>query len=214
MDGGLITAIYQNLLDRYGAPRWWPAKTPYEVIVGAILTQNTAWGNVEKAVANFNGGLSPEYILNAEYDALIDIIRPAGFYNQKAAYLKAVTAWFAKYNFDVQTVRRGSLAKMRGELLAVNGVGQETADAILLYAFEYPTFVVDAYTFRLCRRYPIPAGESYAAVKAYFEKRLPADTVIYNNYHALIVINGKTCCGKKNPSCGACPLGASCGRTI
>jgi endonuclease-3 related protein len=180
-------------------------------MVGAVLTQNTAWGNVEKAIANFGDGLSPEAVAAADLAALAEIIRPAGFFNQKARYLKAVTAWYAKYGYDVPTVQREPLAKLRPELLATKGVGQETADSILLYAFGFPTFVVDAYTVRLCGRYPIEAGKGYAAVKAYFEGNLPQIAEVYNGFHAQIVANAKEHCRKK-PTCDGCPLGESCGR--
>jgi endonuclease-3 related protein len=209
--------IYQTLHARYGDLHWWPAKTPYEVIVGAILTQNTAWSNVEKAIANFagsscgSGKLDPQAVLNMDTAELIDIIRPAGFFNQKAAYLKAVTAWFAGYDFDVGAVSKLPLEKARAELLLVKGVGKETADSILLYAFGFPTFVVDAYTVRLCERFPIPVGKGYDSVKAYFEEKLPLSEEVYNNFHALIVINAKEHCRKK-PKCGGCPLYESCRR--
>jgi endonuclease-3 related protein len=200
-----LTAIYDALLARYGNPRWWPAKTPYEVIVGAVLTQNTAWGNVEKAIANFAGDLSPERVMALDMDALAGVIRPAGFFNQKAAYLKRVTAWFGRYDFDVSAVRKLPLTQVRAELLSVRGVGNETADSILLYAFSFPSFVVDAYTIRLSSRLPIDAGGSYEKVKAYFENNLPRDVEIYNNFHALIVVNAKEYCRKK-PVCEVCPL--------
>jgi len=145
MDGAILT-IYEKLNAHYGDLKWWPAKTPYEVIVGAVLTQNTSWSNVEKAIANFGENLSPQFVRDADSTELIEIIRPAGFFNQKAVYLKAVTDWFAKYDFDVATVRRKPLEKLRPELLSVKGIGKETADSILLYAFGFPTFVVDAYT--------------------------------------------------------------------
>ena len=200
-----ILSIYETLFAHYGDLHWWPADTPYEVMAGAVLTQNTAWGNVEKAIANFGGSLSPEAVLDMDMQILTDVIRPAGFFNQKAAYLKALTRWFAKYNFDVPIVRREPLNKLRPELLALKGVGKETADSILLYAFGFPNFVVDAYTVRLCERYPINAGRGYDAVKAYFEENLPQSTEVYNHYHALIVINGKKHCRKK-PACEDCPL--------
>ena len=208
-----VNSIYETLLARYGDLHWWPAETPYEVMVGAVLTQNTAWGNVEKAIANFGGNLSPEAVLGLETAELIDIIRPAGFFNQKAVYLKAMTQWFAEYNFDVSAVRREPLDRLRAELLAVKGIGSETADSILLYAFGFPSFVVDAYTMRLCERIPIKAGKSYEAVKAYFEENLPKSEELYNHYHALIVINGKEHCRKK-PLCDGCPLYSVCGRKI
>jgi endonuclease-3 related protein len=200
-----LLPLYKTLLRRYGNPRWWPAKTPYEVIVGAVLTQNTAWGNVEKAIANFGGKLSPERVLRASHAKLAALIRPAGFFNQKAAYLKAVTGWFAGYGFDTEAARREPLEKLRGELLSTKGVGPETADSILLYALGLPSFVVDAYTVRLCGRYPIAAGKGYGAVKAYFESNIPKSVEIYNNFHALIVVNAKEHCRKK-PVCEGCPL--------
>jgi len=139
---------------------------------------------------------------------LTEIIRPAGFFNQKAVYLKAVTEWYAQYNFDVSAVQGEPPEKLRAQLLGVKGVGRETADSILLYAFDIPVFVVDAYTVRLCERYPVDAGKSYEEIKKFFEGALP-DAEIYNNYHALIVINGKDHC-KKKPSCAGCPLTNSC----
>ena len=209
-----VSQIYQTLHTYYGNLDWWPADTPYEVMVGAVLTQNTAWSNVEKAIANFTD-LSPQFVQECGIAELAGVIRPAGFFNQKAAYLKAVTAWFAKYDFDVPTVQRETLEKLRPELLSVKGVGKETADAILLYTFGFPTFVVDAYTVRLCERYPIETGKGndcYDAVKAHFEDRLPRDADLYNNYHAMIVINAKEYCRKSKPLCGDCPLAGNCGR--
>ncbi len=180
------------------------------MIVGAVLTQNTAWANVEKAIANFDN-LSPEAVEDASVAELAEIIRPAGFFNQKACYLKSVTKWFAGYGYNVSAVQKEPLARVRAELLSTRGVGQETADSILLYAFGYPTFVVDAYTIRLCSRYPIEAGKGYSAIKAFFETHLPRSAEVYNNFHALIVVNAKEHCRKK-PSCKGCPLGATCGR--
>ena len=203
--------IYETLFAHYGDLFWWPAKTPYEVMVGAVLTQNTAWSNVEKAIANFGEELFPEYIKNMDNAELIEIIRPSGFFNQKAVYLKAVTLWFAKYDYDVAAVQQQPFKQLRSELLATKGVGRETADSILLYAFGFPTFVVDAYTIRLCRRYPIEAGNGYESVKAHFEESLPNSAKVYNNLHALIVINAKNHC-RKNPLCDSCPLIKQCGR--
>ena len=180
-------------------------------MVGAVLTQNTAWGNVEKAIANWRGNLSPESILAASHDELIDIIRPAGFYNQKARYLKAVTEWFMGYGFDVSRVQGEPLEKVRSQLLSVNGVGKETADSILLYAFRFATFVVDAYTVRLCARFPINAGNGYDAIKTYFEGSILHEFEVYKNYHAMIVINGKDHC-RKLPQCNGCPLTGACKR--
>jgi len=201
--------IYDLLYARYGDLNWWPARTAYEVIIGAVLTQNTAWVNVEKAIANFGGGLSPHMIANMDIQDLEDAIRPAGFFRQKARYVRNVMEWFAGYGYDADVVRRGDAGKLRTELLNVKGVGRETADAVLLYAFGLPTFVVDAYTVRMCERLPLPAGENYEAVKAFFEAQLPVDTQLYKNYHAMIVVNGKHFC-KKKPACTGCPLADVC----
>jgi endonuclease-3 related protein len=209
-----LLSIYKRLLAEYGDLRWWPARTPYEVIVGAVLTQNTTWVNVEKAIANFGeAGPKPEFVSAAGLPKLTEIIRPAGFFNQKAGYLKSVTEWFYGYGYDVRMVKREPLEKLRRELLSTKGIGPETADSILLYAFDLPTFVIDAYTMRLCERYPIDAGKSYAQVKAYFENSLPKDVDVYNNFHALIVENAKERCRKK-PSCGKCPLNRGCGTIL
>jgi endonuclease-3 related protein len=205
-----LTQIHGLLLEHYGDPHWWPGDTPYEVIVGAVLTQNTAWSNVQKALANFGGGLSPEYIASLPAETLAGLIRPAGFFNQKTRYLKEVTRWFGLYGFDAETVGRLPQGRVRGELLALRGVGRETADSILLYAFGFPSFVVDAYTARLLSRLPLPeAGLGYENVKAFFERNLPKDAALYNSYHALIVLNAKEHCRKK-PVCGGCPLGGLC----
>lgn len=209
----MITTIYDNLHTRYGNLNWWPAKTPYEVMVGAVLTQNTNWGNVEKAIVNFGDSLTPEAVSNMEIEELIDIIRPSGFFNQKSRYLKSVTEWFAKYNYDVPTVRHKPMDMVRAELLQVKGVGKETADAILLYAFGFPSFVVDAYTTRLCERYPINIQKDYDTIKGYFEAQLPQSVEVYNNYHAMIVINAKEHCRKK-PLCDNCPLDELCEKRL
>ncbi|GHV48476.1 endonuclease III [Clostridia bacterium] len=216
-----LQIIYDTLFARYGELHWWPTRAgaagenPYEIIVGAVLTQNTAWSNVEKAIGNFGERLSPEYVADIDVAELAGIIRPAGYFNQKAAYLKAVTAWYANYGYDVTAVQKQPLEAIRTELLSVKGVGQETADSILLYAFRLPTFVVDAYTHRLCERYSVKAGKSYVEVKAYFEKRLPKSAEVYNNFHAMIVVNAKEHCRKK-PLCAGCPLEDKCehGNTV
>ena len=204
-----VLTIYNHLQSHYGNLNWWPANTPYEVIVGAILTQNTNWANVEKAIANFNNDITPQRVLALDLDKLKEIIRPAGFFNQKAIYLKAVTEWYGRFNFNVANVQARPLEEVRAQLLAVRGIGYETADAILLYAFGFPTFVVDKYTQRFCRRYPIDAGNDYMSVKSYFETHLPHDEALFNNYHALIVINSKEHCRAK-PNCTGCPLDIYC----
>ena len=205
----LLLSIYEALLLRYGNLHWWPGDTPYEVITGAVLTQNTAWSNVEKAISNFKGDLTPETVSAMPIEELAEIIRPAGFFERKAVCLKDVTEWFGRYGYDVDTVRTEPFDNVRAELLSIKGVGPETADSMLLYAFGFPTFVVDAYTIRLCGRFPIASGSGYENVKRYFEKNLPPNTEVYNNFHALIVTNGKEHC-RKRPICGGCPLDYIC----
>jgi len=205
----ILHEIYKTLFTRYGDLNWWPAKTPYEVIVGAVLTQNTAWNNVEKAIENFSDNLTPEYVENASIETLIKIIRPSGFFNQKAVYLKAVTAWYKQYGYSAVTVQKYPLDRMRKELLTVKGVGYETADSILLYAYGYPTFVVDAYTKRLFERLNIDVKLDYNSIKTYVENEILPDTIVYSNLHALIVANAKEHCRKK-PICNGCPLMGEC----
>ncbi len=207
----MLATIYEMLFAHYGDLGWWPAETPYEVIVGAVLTQNTAWSNVEKAIGRFEGELSPERILNLPPEELQEIIRPAGFFRQKAQYLKDVTGWLMGYGCSMDLLRRRPLPEIRSELLDVRGIGNETADSILLYAFHLPTFVVDAYTMRFFRRFPVAAGKTYMEVKAFCEAGLPRDVQVYQHFHALIVKNGKEHC-RKQMSCPGCPLEASCRR--
>ena len=213
--------IYKILLGHYGEPGWWPvgfgggAEKEFEIIAGAVLTQNTNWNNVEKALANLKGLLSPEQILRVSGAELAELIRPAGSFNQKAEYLKNIAGWLESYNFDVERIKRGGLSRLRRELLALKGVGEETADSILLYAFGFCTFVVDAYTIRLIARLSggAPPGlddYKYSTVKRFFEFNLPLDARLYNNFHALIVINAKAHC-RKSPVCSGCPLRAACG---
>ncbi|NMA06386.1 MAG: endonuclease III domain-containing protein [Ruminococcaceae bacterium] len=201
--------IYRALYSRYGDLEWWPAETPFEVIVGAVLTQNTAWSNVEKALGRFEGDLSPERISSLPIEELEEIVRPAGFYRQKSRYLKAVTGWFMSYNCDTDLIKSIPLSNIRTELLKVRGVGNETADSILLYAFNFPTFVVDAYTVRFFGRFPINAGNTYMEIKNFCEKELPRNEKLYGDFHALIVHNGKEHC-KKKPECIGCPLEGIC----
>lgn len=205
--------IYQSLFSHYGDLQWWPADTPYEVMAGAILTQNTAWSNVEKAIARFEGELTPERVLELPLEALQELIRPAGFYKQKSSYLRALTAWFKRYDCSVERIQKLSMKELRRELLEIRGVGNETADSILLYAFNFPSFVVDAYTMRLFKRYPLDAGKTYSEVKNFIEERIPPDAAMYNRFHALIVQNGKTHC-KKKALCEGCPLENSCKKCL
>lgn len=202
--------IYDSLLAHYGKQEWWPGDA-YEIIVGAVLVQNTAWRNVEKALAGFGGRLSPDYVSSLPEDSLRSLIRPCGFYTAKAECVKKVTEWYGQYGFSAAAARSKPPETIRGELTAVKGIGNETADAIMLYALRFPVFVVDAYTRRLLSRLGIAVARSYAAVQGYFEGSLPADTELYGSYHSLILTHSKRHCLKK-PSCGGCPLAKYCER--
>lgn len=208
-----LMEIYNLLLEAYGKRNWWPAKTPYEMMIGAILTQNTAWPNVEKAIANFCDRLSPEFIDAVSKEELAEIIRPSGYYNQKADRLKAITEWFKKYSYDIKNARQVDGKILRKELLDVKGVGRETADSILTYALGKPFFIVDTYTRRILYRigYDIPKG--YDEVRLKIEENVPRDLYIYNEFHALIVEHAKNHC-KKVPNCKGCPLDAKCQKRI
>ena len=208
MDARLNTMV-DLLFAHHRVEGWWPATSAYEVMVGAILTQNTAWVNVTRAMEALGENIDPHFIQDVALDRLKTLIRPAGFHNQKAQYLKALTAWFSRYDFDVDRVRQEPMAAIRQELLEVKGIGPETADSILLYALDYPSFVVDAYTMRLCARYPIDAGDKYMAVKTYFEQHFENNASLYKDIHALIVTHAQVYCRKK-PICEGCPLVATC----
>lgn len=204
-----LMQIFETLLDAYGQRHWWPAKTPYEMMVGAILTQNTTWTNVEKAILNFGERLSPEYIAAAPHEAIALLIRPSGYYNQKAIKLKALTAWFAKYSFNVEKAIKVDGQTLREELLAIKGVGRETADSILTYALNKPFFVVDAYTKRLLSRLGCEIPSTYDELRRQIEQNLPRDLYLFNEFHALIVEHAKRHC-KKTPACEGCSLEAIC----
>jgi len=203
--------VYQRLFRHYGPQHWWPAETPFEVMVGAVLTQNTAWTNVERAISNLkkNNCLTPETILNSKINSLAQWLQPSGYFNVKAKRLRNFCQWYVDAGqFDV--LSGWETHQLRQGLLSVNGVGPETADDILLYAFERPVFVIDAYTRRLFSRLElIPAEEGYEHFRHRFEESLPRETALFNEYHALIVIHAKEVCRKK-PDCTVCCLSASC----
>jgi endonuclease-3 related protein len=203
-------AIFRRLFDAFGPQGWWPAATPFEVAVGAILTQNTAWGNVERAIANLReaGALEARAMLALPPERLAALIRPAGYFRVKAVRLRSFLRWLAaRHGGSLAPLERGALAGHRRELLAVHGVGPETADAILLYAAGRPVFVVDAYTRRVFSRHGLaPPGAGYAELQALFAARLPRRPRLFNEYHALIVRLGKEFCRPREPRCGACPL--------
>lgn len=206
---------YRLLLAAFGPQHWWPADTPFEVMVGAVLTQNTAWRNVEKAIANLRAAdsLDCRSILDTPEEELADRLRPAGYFNVKAKRLRALCGFLRQRGVAEAPQRLAFLsepAALRRDLLAVHGVGEETADSILLYALGLPLFVVDAYTRRVFTRLGLLSGaEAYGAIQAGFERGLPRDIALYNEYHALIVRLGKDICRPK-PRCGDCPLADIC----
>ncbi len=205
-----LMAIFDRLVAHFGPLHWWPAETPFEVVVGAVLTQNTAWRNVERAIVNLRGAgaLDPLSLNDLSRSRLEELIRPAGFFRQKAERLQLFTTrLLGRHGGDLARMLAGPLEEVRSELLALKGVGPETADSILLYAADRPSFVVDAYTRRLFGRLGLLEGsESYGAVRDLFMEHLPSDADLYNEYHALIVEECKTFCRKRAPLCPACPL--------
>ena len=204
-----IGEIYSCLLDRYGQQHWWPGESRFEVIIGAILTQNTNWNNVEKAIQNLKSrGLLDAVKLYECPDAVIaELIRPAGYYNIKAKRIRNLLRWLMdNYEGDLDRVAGLSKYSLREELMQINGIGRETADSILLYAFEKSVFVVDAYTSRILGRHGlIDEYFDYEQIRELFENALPNDAALFNEFHALIVRVGKEHC-KKRPTCKGCPL--------
>ncbi len=208
--GNRYLEIYDLLFDFYGPQGWWPGETPLEVILGAVLTQNTNWSNVCRAIDNLkNKGLLSFTALHfLSHEELADLIRPSGYYNLKAKRLKNLLQMIAaKYDSDLELLIRDDLEVGRENLLSVSGVGYETADSILLYACNKPIFVVDAYTHRIFSRHNFLDEETdYLTIQEQFMGSLPSDAQLLNEYHALIVKLGKDFCKKKNPLCETCPL--------
>lgn len=207
-----LDEIYRRLFSVYGRQHWWPADEPFEVMVGAILTQSAAWSNVDKAIANLKAAdaLSPQAIRNLPLAELAAIIRPCGYFNAKAVKLKALADWFGSRGDDINSLRSADTNSLRRELLAVHGIGPETADSVLLYAAGKPVFVIDAYTRRIVSRLGFPPErESYDAYQRLFTANLAADTALFNEYHALLVKLAKEACRKK-PLCRRCCLGGIC----
>ncbi len=204
-----LTEIYQLLFDRFGPQHWWPGQTQFEIIAGAILTQNTNWGNVEKAIANLKSAdhLTPEKLYHFDVSRLAELIRPAGYYNIKAKRLKNFVNWlFENYDGKLTNLEGLDTDQLRAELLAVKGVGRETADSILLYALERPIFVVDAYTARIAFRHQLIGPDAdYERLRELFQSNLPQDIQLFNEYHALLVRVGKEFC-KPKARCSGCPL--------
>jgi endonuclease-3 related protein len=204
-----LREYFQELLGHYGPQHWWPGETPFEVMVGAILTQNTSWKNAEKAIRHLKAYdlLTPEKILDLDLETLALAIKPAGTYNLKARRLKNFVSWFLLgHQADVAKLRTLDPGRLRDELLEIQGIGPETADSILLYALGIPTFVVDAYTYRVLTRHARAGEEStYDDLKELLERELPRERGLYNEFHALLVAVGKEYCRAK-PRCDRCPL--------
>lgn len=207
-----MLAVYHRLHDHYGPQAWWPAENPFEVMVGAILTQNTAWTNVEKAIDNLKqqGQCNAQALVAMDVDTLAQLIRPSGYFNQKAKRLKGLAEWFQQAG-GMRPLSQLGMDELRAILLSLHGIGDETADDIVLYAFERPSFVIDAYTRRLFSRLGIFDGnESYSVLRDRFQDNLGREVQLYQQYHALIVMHAKQHC-KKKPDCFQCPLAQQCG---
>ncbi|MEK6776353.1 MAG: endonuclease III domain-containing protein [bacterium] len=204
-----LLKIYHTLHAHYGPQHWWPAKSRFEVIVGAILTQNTNWKNVEKAIANLKAEdlVSPDAIHRVSRKKLSRLIRPSGYFNIKADRLKSFTDFLmSEYGGSLKGMLREKTVTLREKLLSVKGIGPETADSILLYAAGMPVFVVDAYTRRILSRHGLCEDKaSYNQIQSLFMENLKPDVRMFNEYHALLVCAGKTQCAS-TPACPGCPL--------
>ena len=204
-----LLKIFEILLENFGERHWWPGDTALEIIVGAVLTQNTSWKNVEKAIANLKsaGLLDIKSLHDAEEETLARHIRSSGYYNLKTIRLKnIIKVIHDEYMSSIELLREKQLFELRLQLLDVKGIGEETADSILLYALEKPIFVIDAYTKRFLTNHGLYDGSyRYSEVQAFFMNNLPSDTYLFNEYHALIVALCQQFC-VKTPKCKECPL--------
>jgi len=205
----LLMRVFTCLQDRYGPQHWWPADSPFEVMTGAILTQNTNWRNVETAIASLKAAdmLDAERIATCDTARLGELIRASGFFNQKAVRLKAFCRFYLDAGGEAGLKRLDDPGR---SLLALHGIGPETADSMLLYALELPVFVIDAYTKRIFTRLGLADKDAdYRQLQAFFEEHLPGNTGLFNEYHALIVAHAKRHC-RINPLCAECPLAGCC----
>jgi len=204
-----LRQIYDLAFGYFGPQHWWPGETQFEIIVGAILTQNTNWANVEKAITNIKNAelLSPQVLHELDITQLAELIRPAGYFNVKAKRLKSFLDWlFEQYDGRLENLEQLETSRFRDELLSIKGIGPETADSILLYAFGRPVFVVDAYTARIIARHGlIEPLFDYEQLQQLFESNLEPDVQFFNEYHALLVQVGKQFC-KPKAKCAGCPL--------
>jgi endonuclease-3 related protein len=204
-----LIEIYELLLERFGPQHWWPGETRLEIIVGAILTQNTNWGNVERAIANLKAAdcLTADKLYRLDITCLAELIRPAGYYNIKARRLRNFLIWlFDNHNGRLEDIESLRTEQLRACLLTINGIGRETADSILLYAFDRAVFVIDAYTARVVFRHGLIEPQAdYEGLRELFQSNLPQNCRIFNEYHALMVKVGKEFC-RPAPKCSGCPL--------
>ncbi len=202
--------VFKTLVTELGPQRWWPGDSPFEIAVGAILTQNTNWQNVARAIANLKQRdlLSPRAMHQLPFDELAELIRPAGYFRLKTKRLMNFVRWLMdRFDGSMDAMSGVSQSTLREELLAINGIGPETADSILLYAVAKPTFVVDAYTHRIAVRHGwIEPEAGYEDLKDYFESRLPDDVSTLNEMHAMLVVIGKRFCRPREARCDQCPL--------
>jgi len=206
-----LIEIYDQLLAFFGPQHWWPGETPFEVMVGAVLTQNTAWTNVEKAITNLKAVdfLSFEAMVELPHATLAELIRPCGYFNIKASRLHNLLSMIQRrYQGQLTLMAEEELATLRQALLEVKGIGPETADSILLYATNKPSFVIDAYTHRILSRHGLVSEEEarYDDMQELFMSSLPNTAALFNEYHALLVRTGKEFCKKSVPRCSECPL--------
>ena len=207
-----LLEVYHQLLTHFGSQHWWPAETAFEVIVGAVLTQQSRWSSVEASICNLKkkGLLEPEALASEATEEVEQLIKPSGFYRQKAARIQNVSKYLVEhYNGELDRFFGRDLLQVRKELMLLDGVGPETADSILLYAGAKCVFVVDAYTIRFCGRFGLTKERRYEAVRLYFEAGLPRDLTIYKEFHALMVQLGKQYC-RAIPLCEKCPLFDKC----
>ena len=206
----MLSEAYRQLFDAFGPQHWWPGETPFEVIVGAVLTQNTSWRNVERAIHNLREAdlLEPRALYDVPVEELEELIQPAGYFRVKAHRLRSLLEFIIEeYDGSLEAMFRCELSELRDRLLGVHGIGPETADSILLYAGGLPSFVVDAYTHRVLARHGwIGFDADYHQIQDYAQGELPQDVQLYNEYHALLVRVGKDFCRKTNPKCAECPL--------
>jgi endonuclease-3 related protein len=205
-----LQEVCQRLLSAFGPQHWWPGESPFEMMVGAVLVQNTSWRNVERAIRNLREAelLEPHALDAWSEESLQELIRPAGYFRVKAKRLRSLVHFLVeRYDGSLQTMFQTPLATLRAQLLAIHGIGKETADSILLYAGSLPVFVVDAYTHRVLARHGwIGFDADYDQIQDYFQSGLPADAALFNEFHALLVRLGKDFCRKARPLCEHCPL--------